>query len=212
MSFILPELEAITPTIEEKILEKFELSEKKYIAVFNQFWKHKNHIVIFNAIKRILEIDPNFAGCFVFTGALKALRTQEHIHELEKIAEDPVIGKHIKLLGFIDRTEQLAIMKHAEYIIQPSLFEGWGTVVEDAKVLDKTILLSDIPIHREQKNDKCILFDPYDSDLLAGLIMQENQKQHTDDIAAGIASMQERAREYSKGFEQLLRDAGALKG
>ena len=97
-------------------------------------------------------------------------------------------------------------MKNAKFVIQPSLFEGWGTVVEDAKVLDKTILLSDIPVHQEQKNEKCILFDPHDPVALANLIQQESLKEHHDDIEKGIADMYLRAKEYSEGFEQLLKD------
>lgn len=48
---------------------------------------------------------------------------------------EPVAGS-IRLLGFVERTEQLCIMKNAAFIVQPSLCEGWGTVLEDAKVLD----------------------------------------------------------------------------
>jgi len=35
--------------------------------------------------------------------------------------------------------------------VQPSLFEGWSTVVEDARALGKPIVLSDIPVHLEQQ-------------------------------------------------------------
>lgn len=35
-------------------------------------------------------------------------------------------------------------------MVQPSLFEGWSTVVEDARALGKTIVLSDIDVHLEQ--------------------------------------------------------------
>ena len=56
----------------------------------------------------------------------------------------------IRLLGFVERTEQLCIMKNAAFIVQPSLCEGWGTVLEDAKVLDKAVLLSD-----------CLLYTSY---------------------------------------------------
>ena len=79
-------------------------------------------------------------------------------------------------------------------------------MVEDAKVLDKTILLSDIPVHREQMNEKCILFDPHNTEELAELIQKECHKVHNDNIEKGIEDMKKRALEYSKGFEQLLRD------
>ena len=133
-------------------------------------------------------------------------RNPKYINRLKEIALDPLVSSHISILGFIDRKEQIALMKNAAFVIQPSLFEGWGTVVEDAKVLDKTVLLSDIPVHKEQKNDKCILFDPHDSVLLANLIYEESQKKHHDNIQNGIEDMYKRAKDYSKGFETLLKD------
>ncbi len=40
-----------------------------------------------------------------------------------------------RFLGFIDRGEQLQLMKNSIAIVQPSLFEGWSTVVEDTKAM-----------------------------------------------------------------------------
>ena len=107
-------------------------------------------------------------------------------------------------LGFIDRSDQLALMSAAEFIIQPSLFEGWGTVVEDSKVLDKTVLLSDIPVHQEQKSEKCRLFDPTSSDELASLVVEEFGKTHESNIPRGIADAAERSARYSDTFVDLL--------
>jgi hypothetical protein len=42
------------------------------------------------------------------------------------------------------------------------LFEGWSTVVEDAKSLNKFIFLSDIPVHREQNPLNVCYFNPYE--------------------------------------------------
>ena len=192
--------------LENSILERAGLDNTKYAVIMNQFWQHKNHIVVFKAIKKLFFSYPDCELYFVFTGKMEDYRNPNYIDQLIEIANDPLVAPHIKMLGFIDRTEQIAIMKNAAFVIQPSLFEGWGTVVEDAKVLDKTILLSDIPVHREQMNEKCIFFDPHDSAALAELINAEAQKEHHDDIEKGIEDMYARAREYSKGFEQLLKD------
>lgn len=172
----------------------------------NQFWQHKNHIVVLKAMKEYFRNNPDSDLKFVFTGKFEDYRAPKYIEKLKILFEEEEIKKHSVLLGFIDRDMQIAIMKNASYIIQPSLFEGWGTVVEDAKVLDKTILLSDIPVHREQMNEKCILFDPQDPILLAKLIEEENKKKHNSDIKTGITDMYKRAKEYSKGFENLLED------
>jgi len=32
----------------------------------------------------------------------------------------------------LPRDTQLSVMRHADAILQPSLFEGWSTVIEDA--------------------------------------------------------------------------------
>jgi len=41
-------------------------------------------------------------------------------------------------------------MKNAQAVIQPSFFEGWSTVVEDAKSLNQHIIVSDLEVHKEQ--------------------------------------------------------------
>jgi hypothetical protein len=48
---------------------------------------------------------------------------------------------------------QLLILKNAIAVIQPSLFEGWSTVVEDSKASNKLVIASDIEVHKEQLKD-----------------------------------------------------------
>ena len=58
-------------------------------------------------------------------------------------------------------------MQQAIAIIQPSLFEGWSTVVEDAKAIGQFIVLSSLPIHKEQISTNCLFFEPFDVEDLA---------------------------------------------
>ena len=204
VSYIEKDILRLSAEKESEVLGKYKLKGMHYACVMNQFWKHKNHIVVFKALEKLFLKFPDFSFYFVFTGLLSDYRNPEYIEELKVLLENIQIKEHIKVLGFINRDEQIAIMKNSEYVIQPSLFEGWGTVVEDAKVLDKTILLSDIPVHREQKNEKCIMFNPYDADALANLIEEESKIIHYSSIEAGIADMHKRAKEYSVEFEKLL--------
>ena len=206
VSYIEPEILCHSRETEDRVLTKYGLKQLKYACVMNQFWQHKNHTVVFHAIKLLLEMNPDLDFYFVFTGKLEDHRNDEYIDIIKRLLRDNEISSHIIMLGYIDREEQIIIMKNSEFVIKPSLFEGWGTVVEDSKVLDKTILLSDIPIHHEQKNEKCILFNPYDPSLLARLIEKECNKEHIDDVDKGIADMHTRAKHYSKGFEKLLFD------
>lgn len=203
VSYIEPEIRRITPELEQQVKNKFGLT-KKYIYLPNQFWQHKNHIVAVKAIGLLRERHQMESYDFVFTGNLEDYRNPDYINQLKAIMEAPGVRDSIKLLGFVDRREQLAIMKNAEFVVQPSLCEGWGTVLEDAKVLDKTVLLSDIPVHREQKNEKCVLFDPHQPEELAELIDKTSRLSMEEHVEHGIARMYREALEYSKALERVL--------
>lgn len=189
---------------ESEVLQKYGLYNTKYAVIMNQFWQHKNHIIVLEAMKELFKNNNCEAFQFVFTGKVSDYRSPDYINRIKKMFKDKDIADHSLLLGFVNRVEQIILMKNSQFVIQPSLFEGWGTVVEDAKVLDKTILLSDIPVHNEQKSDKCILFDPYNSKQLANLIEKEMKKDHFDNVSNGVDDMVRRAEEYTIDFEQFI--------
>ena len=57
-------------------------------------------------------------------------------------------------------------MRASIAVINPSLIEGWSTTVEEAKSLGVPLILSDIPVHREQ-NQEVMFFDPRSARSLA---------------------------------------------
>jgi len=73
---------------------------------------------------------------------------------------DNKLEDNLNILGFIDREDQLILMRESIAVIQPSRFEGWSTVVEDAKALGKHLIVSNIKVHLEQLSDNCSFFDP----------------------------------------------------
>lgn len=207
VSYIKEEIIKLTYKDEISTLEKFGLSGKKYICVSNQFWKHKNHIVVLKAIDWLKKENEEVDITFVFTGKLEDKRNPDYIEELKDYFDDVRFNGILRNLGFLERKEQLVIIKNSEFVIQPSLFEGWGTVLEDCKVLDKTVILSDISIHREQKNDKCILFNPKDHIELGKIIAEEINKTHVSNINFGVEDMEKRAKIYISGFEDCLKSS-----
>ncbi|MBQ8945690.1 MAG: glycosyltransferase [Lachnospiraceae bacterium] len=205
VSYIEKEVREISEEYLNEVCKKIAITPYLYACVSNQFWQHKNHKVVLEALKCIADRLPEGAR-FVFTGKLSDYRDGGYADEIRGLLDLPELSGRCVCTGFIDRREQLALMHGARFIIQPSLFEGWGTVVEDAKVLDKTILLSDIPVHHEQMNDKCTLFDPRDPQALGELILDSWSRDITDDVEAGIIRMHESAIGYSREFERLLKE------
>ena len=70
----------------------------------------------------------------------------------------------------IPREHQLCIMRHAKAVLQPSMFEGWNTTIEDAKSLQLPIIASGIEVHKEQLREKGIYFDPENENELAQVL------------------------------------------
>ncbi|MEQ8521307.1 MAG: glycosyltransferase [Vicingaceae bacterium] len=131
--------------------KEFNLGGAPYFICSNQFWKHKNHTLVLEAMAILSEEFPTLI--MVFTGQPRDTRNLEYYASLQDLVRELKLQKNVRFLGFIDRKAQLSLMKYAKAVVQPSLFEGWSTVVEDAKALNKEIILSDIPVHREQLSD-----------------------------------------------------------
>ena len=168
-SYITDDMKNINNAFIEYTINKYEL-QREFLLLPNQFWKHKNHITVFKAIDYLVNIKGKNI-CLVCTGNTDDYRNKNYFIKLLRFIKENNLQNNIKILGFISRKEQLALMKGSKAVIQPSLFEGWGTVVEDAKALDKKIVMSDINVHYEQKNGKCIIFKKYDSLELANIII-----------------------------------------
>lgn len=140
----------------ENVMNKYHI-DHPYFICSNQFWVHKNHITLLKATL-LLKTELNQLFTVVLTGKEFDHRAPNYTEELKRFVSENNLENTVRFLGLIDRREQLVLMKNSMAIIQPSLFEGWSTVVEDAKNLNKFILLSDIPVLKEQLNYNCNFF------------------------------------------------------
>jgi glycosyltransferase involved in cell wall biosynthesis len=141
---------------------------ERFFLVCNQFWKHKNHLVVFEAL-RILR-DRGLHPVVLCTGQIEDYRDRDYASTIRQAVSPDVLGDQVRLLGLIPRHEQITLMRRALAIVQPSRFEGWSTVVEDARVLGRPTVLSDIPVHREQNPPGARFFPPDSSEALADVL------------------------------------------
>ncbi|AWM34908.1 glycosyltransferase family 4 protein [Hymenobacter nivis] len=146
--------------------------ESPYFICSNQFWKHKNHPVVLRALAQLLQTHPQAQG--VFTGKEYDHRNPTYYEELVALKSELALDKAVKFLGFIPRKDQVALMQQAVAVIQPSLFEGWSTVVEDAKALNTPLVVSDLKVHEEQllNYEAKLFFSPDDASTLAHCMAQ----------------------------------------
>lgn len=176
---------------------KYGINEP-YFLVANQFWQHKNHIRLFEAVAKLKAGAPRVK--FLLTGKMHDYRNTQYIEEVKATVKRLELEEQVIFLGFIPREDQLSLMSSCLAVIQPSLYEGWSTVIEDAKSLGKWVLASDIEVHREQLKVNCTFFDAFDSEKMAGAIdgfLSSPSEQVSFDY-------QEDQRAFAERFVQLL--------
>src|SRR5690606_7479795 len=100
------------------------------------------------------------------------------------------------------------LMRKSVAIINPSLFEGWSTTVEEAKSLGKSILLSSIAVHLEQAPKRGLYFTPHDPNELATLLIKTltayslgTEKAYEAEAAA---SLKARVRDFALTYEKII--------
>ena len=153
-----------------KTLERLGVSGT-YVYLPYQFWLHKNHATVFDAWRILNQRDYQIQ--LVCSGSTKDSRRPEHFEELLAFLEKHRLTHQVKILGMVDREDQWQLYRGASLVIQSSLFEGWSTSVEEAKSLGKPLILSDIPVHREQCPDNASFFAPLDPEELADRVAEK---------------------------------------
>ena len=155
-------------TVDERIVRKKYNLPDTFFYLPNQFWLHKNHECVIEALARLKKEEES--PTVVCTGAINDARDPTYYPMLlNKIATAGIASNFITL-GFVPKQDVLSLMKECRAVIQPSLYEGWSTSVEEAKALNKTIAVSDIPVHREQNPSQGVFFDPLNPSKLAEIL------------------------------------------
>ncbi len=149
----------------EQLCERLSIPDR-YIYLPNQFWAHKNHGVVIDAL---LQTRSNVT--VVCTGSTSDLRADKYFNGLVERIKSTKLESRFRILGLVDYSDVVALMHHADAVLNPSLFEGWSTTVEEAKAMGKKMLLSSLPVHMEQAKDHSAqFFSPGDSAALAKLL------------------------------------------
>jgi glycosyltransferase involved in cell wall biosynthesis len=151
-------------------LSEYKLPEK-FFHLPNQFWKHKNHMLVIEALKMIKDRGEAVDIFVVCTGSEKDFRHPDYFASIKDRIKEYGLEDSIFLLGLVPINDLYQLMRRSVAVINPSFFEGWSTTVEESKSLGKSVLLSDIQVHREQNPEGGLFFDPFDSAGLAEVMI-----------------------------------------
>ncbi len=188
------------------VCEKYNIPER-FILLPNQFWKHKNHGVVIGALKKALKEIPNLM--IVCTGNTNENRDLTYFGKLLGSISCAGVRERMVLLGLVPRQDLFRLMRQSIAVLQPSLFEGWNTTIEEVKSLGTNLLVSDIPVHREQNATGAVYFHPTDEQALAtSLLNMYTGGCSGPDLkmeAVAKSSLAIRTEKYGEMFWRLLR-------
>jgi glycosyltransferase involved in cell wall biosynthesis len=179
----------------------------QYFLLPNQFWTHKNHRVVVSALQKLKQQNKSFQ--VLATGSSKDFRNPTFFPSLMQYAADCNVLDCFRVLGQIPFEHLAGLMQHATAFINPSRFEGWSTSVEEAKSMGKQIVLSDIPVHREQAPPRGLFFPPEDPEALAEAMVNAHNKfdSHQDIVMQedARAHFLQRQREFGRTYQAIVK-------
>jgi glycosyltransferase involved in cell wall biosynthesis len=197
----------------EAVVKQYHLPQK-FFYLPNQFWAHKNHVVVFEALKLLREqgIKP-FVVC---TGNPIDNRNPAFLAGLLEKLSLWGIRDQVAFLGLVPHDYVYMLIRQSIAVLNPSLFEGWSTTVEETKSVGKAILLSDLAVHREQDPPAAVYFDPHDAqDAAAKLADAWDKGQPGPDFQLERQAQEafpERLAAYAATFTAIAREAAAMVG
>ncbi len=195
-----------------EICRQYNLPER-FIYLPNQFWRHKNHQAVIDALVILKASHPEIV--IACTGSTYEYRDPGYFNELMEQVQTYGLAEQFRYLGIIPHPHIYLLMRQCLAVLQPSWFEGWSTTVEEAKSIGKGLILSDIPVHREQNPPGSIFFDPGKPESLADCLVNAHQekKPGPDWILEENArqALPGRTQEFGLAFLDVLRQATSAK-
>ncbi|ANW05468.1 glycosyl transferase [Bradyrhizobium icense] len=182
-----PELLRVDPI---EVARKYNLPPN-YFYLPNQFWRHKNHQVVIDALALLLNRGKRVV--VVASGAPDPNEPQL-VDKIMQQVVDRGLEQEFRYLGMIPLAEVYALLRVSAALLNPSRFEGWSTTVEEAKSFGVPMVLSSIDVHREQAGGKAEYFDVDDPSSLADHLLKVSQNSEPTirnllpDVHARVAS------------------------
>ena len=192
---------------EKNRLLNFQSLKKKYNlndAFFflpNHYWKHKNHILVLEALK-IIRDKINFQ--IVSSGNLNDHRNKSYFLRIKEFIKVNNLSEIYNILGIIPFDDVISLNYHSLGLINPSKSEGWSNTVEQAKAMNQKVFLSDTPVHREQKSHNFYYFDKNDPKDLANLLLANNQKDLDLDYDKSYEKIKDEQNKFIDSYQNFI--------
>ena len=159
-----------TNLVKLDFLKKKYKIKNKYFYLPNQYWLHKNHLIVLKSLKQSIKKDSTIL--IVSTGFTDDHRSLNHYEKIQNYISKNNLENNYKHLGVVPYNNVMSLMYHSVSLINPSKFEGWSSSVEQAKSMGKKVILSNINVHKEQNPTRGVYFNPNNYKELSSIMIK----------------------------------------
>ena len=177
----------------------------RYFYLPNQFWRHKNHQVVVDALTVLKQrgLDVVVAA----SGSPKDPREPDYFDGLMRQVQVRGLAANFRYLGMIPLDHVYALLRSSMALINPSRFEGWSTTVEEAKSFGVPMILSDLEVHREQTAGGARYFGTNDSEMLAHHLSEVSQAATPVVARDLLPNLDQRVATFATDFARVIQGA-----
>jgi glycosyltransferase involved in cell wall biosynthesis len=137
----------------KKKIDEIDSLPQKFIFYPAQFWEHKNHRNLVEAIYRLKEEIPDI--CLVLVGSKK--NNHRQIMLLVKKYE---LQEHVLFLGYISNENLVELYRRSRAMIYPSFIGPTNIPPLEAMAANCPAAVSDVYAMKEQLGDAVLYFNP----------------------------------------------------
>lgn len=207
--FAVPPGTSVAPHEARAVADRYQLPAR-FFFMPNQLSKHKNHLLVLDALALLRA--QGQAVVIVSSGKQADERHPEHFPAVQARLKALGLEPQLMMLGMIPYPDLAALMQASVALLNPSLFEGWSTPVEEARALGVPLLLSDLPVHLEQAGADASYFDRHSAASLAAALacfadLSPEQRASRKTLARTEATS--RVRQFAEDFAALAHDCAA---
>ena len=165
----------------------------------NQFWKHKNHQLVIDALKILRErkVDAIVA---VSGNSGDDIYFQDMMKQVDQFG----LQENFRYLGMIPLSHVYGLLRACTALLNPSTFEGWSSTVEEAKSFGTPMILSDIAVHREQAARNASFFDADNPTMLADQLALAADQSGVVEDRMPVMDVELRAAAFARDFKDAI--------
>lgn len=182
------------PSLEKELKNRFEI-KNTFILNVGGIHERKNIIRLIHAFSRLVNKQA-YSGKLLITGTVSGAPYQEKMKSsCDAVIKETGMENRIVFTGYIPENELDSLFRMAEFLIYPSLYEGFGIPILEAMKTGLPVITSNITAMPEVASDAAYLINPNSIEemtaAMAELLQNKNLKEGMRQKSI------ERARPYS---------------